>query len=193
MLSLPEDLVSHIHTEKCFPFAALVRLSSIQRRAREMGIRAQEPLQARKDNNGSQTSFSTTSSRLLYAYQWVLLLLLCPPLLLASIILALPIAMLLWFSGAVAAGKTMAAKRDPIFAQAMEVEEGPYASLAAFGRVYTSLVAFGFHQILRIFVVLGRPRTVFVVYLSNFHLMRKFFCVGTSELIWRAGLFKGAM
>lgn len=135
-----------------------------------------------------------TSSRLLYAYQWLLLLLLCPPLLVLAIVLALPLALLLWFSGAVSYGRALAAKRDPVLAKVMQVDEGSWvAHLAAFGRVYTSLVGYGFHQTLRLFVRLGQPRTVFVVYLNNFHLMRKFFCVGTSELIYRAGLFKGAM
>lgn len=136
----------------------------------------------------------TTTSRALYAYQWLVLLLLCPPLLVLDVVIALPVALLLWFSGAVAYGRRMVAKRDPVLAKVMANDgKGLMASLAAFGRVYTSLVAFGFHNILRIFVRIGQPKTVFVVYLSNFHLMRKFFCVGTSELIYRAGLFKGPM
>jgi hypothetical protein len=143
-----------------------------------------------KDVNGA----ATPASRALYAYQWLVLLLLCPPLLVLDVILALPVALLLWFSGAVALGRRLAAKRDPVLAKIMEVDgKGWLSAVAAFGRVYTSLVAFGFHNILRIFVRIGQPRTVFVVYLSNFHLMRKFFCPGTSELIYRAGLFKGPM
>ena len=136
-------------------------------------------------------------SVLLYGYQWLVLLLISP-LLLVNIILAVPLAVVLWCSGAVYLGKTIAAKRNPVLAKVMELSnEGQQhpllAHLAAFGRVYTSLVAFGFHAILRLFVHIGRPRTAFVVYLNNFHLMRKFFCVGTSELIYRAGLFKGSM
>lgn len=148
---------------------------------------AEAPLQAKYYDD---TTYSS-SHRLLYAYQWLVLLLVCPPLLALSILLPLPIALLLWFTGAVNIGRRLAAQRDPVLAKSMEVAEG--ASLAAFGRVYISLAATGIHHTLRLFACIGKPKTVFVVYLSNSHLMRKLFCVGTSELIRRAGLYKGAM
>jgi len=135
--------------------------------------------------------------RLAYVYQMAVLLLLCPPLLVVDIVIALPVALILWFTGAVAMGRRLASESNPALAKVLEADDTTMhpllAGLAAFGRVYTSLVAFGFHTILRLFVHIGRPKTVFVVYLSNFHLMRKFFCVGTSELIARAGLFRGSM
>jgi len=137
------------------------------------------------------------SSKLLYAYQWLVLLLLGPPLLVMDILLALPLAVLLWITGAVNYGKKLAAQRDPVLLKVLETDSkgrSPVlASLTALGRVYTSLVAFGIHNILSLFVRVARPRTVFVVYTSNYHLMRKFFCVGTGELIARAGLSKGSM
>ena len=144
-----------------------------------------------KSHNLHTEKSSRTSSKLLYVYQWVVLLLLGPPLLVLDILLALPLAVLLWVTGAVEWGKRLAAQRDPVLSKVLEIDSkgsSPMlASLLAFGRVYTSLVAFGLHAILRLFVCIARPKAVFVVYTSNYHLLKRFFCVGTAELIWRAG------
>lgn len=140
---------------------------------------------------------STIPTRTLYVFQWAVLLLLCPPLLVLAVTLSLPLALLLWVSGAVECGKTLAAQRDPVLAKVLSIDDtgkNPIlASVSALGRVYTSLVAFGVHLTLRLFVRVARPKTVFVVYTSNYHLMRKFFCVGTGELIYRAGISEGSM
>lgn len=135
---------------------------------------------------------------MLYVYQWLVLLVLCPPLLALNVVLAVPLALLLWLTGAVELGKQLAAQRDPVLAKVLEISSSrpisPYlAALASFGRVYVSLVAFGLHGILRLFVTVGRPKTVFVVYLPNYHLISKFFCVGTAELIYRTIPVPGPM
>jgi hypothetical protein len=137
------------------------------------------------------------ASTALYAYQWAVLLLLCPPLLVLDLAAALPLAVVLLATGAVARGSRMAAERDPVLAKALGADDkgrrGLLGALLAFGRVYMSLASFGFHKILRLFGALARPRTVFVVYASNYRTLRKLFCVGTAELLHRAGLLTHTM
>jgi hypothetical protein len=137
------------------------------------------------------------SSKLQYGFQWVVLLLLCPPLLVLTVALSVPLAALLCVTGAVQWGKKLAADRDPVLAKVLSIEDTGsdpmLASLSALGRVYTSLVMYGVHLTLRMFVRVARPKTVFVVYTSNYHLLRKFFCVGTAELIYRAGISSKSM
>jgi hypothetical protein len=132
-----------------------------------------------------------------YYLQWAALLLLCPPLIILAAALSLPLAVLLWATGAVEWGKKAAAERDPVLAKVLGNDDNAgnplLSQLSAFGRVYTSLVAFAVHLTLRLFVRLAQPRTVFVVYTSNYTLMRRFFCVGTGELLYRLGISEESM
>lgn len=156
----------------------------------------QLPTEARNQASNVPHS-SSASTKLLYGFQWGVLLLLCPPLLVLTVTLSIPLAALLWATGTVKWGKRLAADRDPVLAKVLSIDDtgrNPIvASLSALGRVYTSLVAYGVHLTLRMFVRVARPKTVFVVYTSNYHLMRKFFCVGTAELIYRAGISSKTM
>jgi hypothetical protein len=140
--------------------------------------------------------WSNVASYVRYVWQWALLCL-CLPLLLLVTIAALPTALLLWALGIDVLGRRLAAKRDPVLAGVMRVESSGsnrlLFRLTALGQAYTTLVVFGFHTILSLFVILGRPRVVFVIYLNNYHMKRKYFSIGISELLARAGLVKGYM
>lgn len=138
------------------------------------------------------------STRARYLWQWTVLAVCCFPILAIVVVLSLPIALALWVTGVDVVGRRMAAKRDPILARAMQVEAKEHQHpllfrLAALRLVYTTLLAFGLHNVLRLFVILGRPRVVFGVYLSNYNVKRKFFAVGVCELLRRARLVKGYM
>lgn len=148
--------------------------------------------------SGTSPSMASRFAKLVYVFQWAVLLLLCLPLLVLAVILSLPVATVLWVSAAVEWGRKLAAERDPVLAMALKTDsnKGRYpilARLAAFQRVYTSLVLFGVHSSLRLFVRMARPRVAFVVYTSNYSILRRFFCVGTAELGCRAGIHTQSM
>jgi hypothetical protein len=108
----------------------------------------------------------------LYVKQWGVLLLVVAPLICASLAASLPIALLLIASGAVRRGEQLAVERDPLLAKVLQIDSerkrGGAALLAGCGRCFISLVMFGLHHTLRtVFVVLARPRTVFVVSLCT--------------------------
>ncbi len=150
--------------------------------------------EARNQLHSTRHAFPSMSN-MRYVGQWAALVLLCPPLVILAVTLSLPLAVLLWVSGAVEWGKKAAAERDPVLAKVLcnENSGSLMANLSAFGRVYTSLVAYAVHLTLRLFVRVARPRTVFVVYTSNYTLQQKFFCVGTGEILYRSGISSESM
>lgn len=133
---------------------------------------------------------SRLASWALYAWQWAVLLLICPPLLVLDVVASLPLATALWITASLKLGRRLAAQRDPALAAALHVDNTnthwAVAAGAAWARCYLSLVMLFFHSIMRLFVVLGRPQVLFVVYTPNLHTLKKFFCVGTAELLYRA-------
>lgn len=163
-----------------------------------MALSAIGQLYADARNQLKSTSTAASNANIMpYLLQWGVLVLLVCPLLVLAVIVSLPLAVLLWATGAVEWGKNAAAERDPVLAKVLSNDEGGahplLSSLTALARVYTSLVGFAVHLTLRLFVRVARPRTVFVVYTSNYTLMRRFFCVGTGELLYRTGISKESM
>lgn len=90
-------------------------------------------------------------SKLQYLWQWALLICCVLPLLLLTVIVSIPVAMLIWATGVDVMGRRMAAKRDPALARAMQVEAKEHQSplmfrLAALRLVHITIMIFWFSQ-----------------------------------------------
>jgi hypothetical protein len=120
-------------------------------------------------------------------YQWAVLLLVCLPLLISAVAVAFPVTAFIWVTGLVARGKQKVAARDPVLKKVLEIQrvcKYPLLSLPiSLGRVYIGVAFFLLHYIWELFLLLARPKVVFVVYLPNYHLLGQFFCVGAAEIV----------
>jgi hypothetical protein len=105
----------------------------------------------------------------------------------SAAVVAFPFTAFICATGLVARGKQQVAARDPVLKKVLEIQrvcKYPLLSIPiSLGRVYLGVVFFFQHYLWKLFVLLARPKVVFVVYLPNYHLLGQFFCVGAAEIV----------